>query len=122
MKTAALLIGTIVSGATGNLLLKAGMNTIGSPSEAGLPLLRWLLAVFTTPQILGGIVLYVGSFVMWLAVLSLMDISKAYPIFVAGSFLIVLGIGAALLSEHLTPLRILAGVLVLAGVVIGSQT
>jgi len=122
VKTALLLVGCIVTGASGNLLLKAGMNVVGSPGEAGLSLVAWLLRVFTTPQILGGIVLYVASFVLWLGVLSLMDISKAYPIFVAGSFLIVIGIGATLLSEHLTPLRIVAAILVMAGVIVGGQT
>lgn len=122
VKTALLLVGCIVTGASGNLLLKAGMNLIGTPGEAGLSLFSWLVRVFITPQILGGIVLYVASFVMWLAVLSLMDISKAYPIFVAGSFLIVIGIGATLLSEQLTPIRVLAAVLVLAGVVVGAQS
>jgi multidrug transporter EmrE-like cation transporter len=122
VKTAVLLIGCIISGASGNLLLKSGMNTVGSPSAAGLSLVRWIMAVFMTPHILGGVVLYVVSFVIWLAILSMMDISKAYPLFVAGSFLIVMGIGATLLSEHLTPLRIVAGVLILAGVIVGSQT
>ncbi len=122
MKTALLLVGCIVSGASGNLLLKAGMNVVGSPGEAGLSLFAWLLRVFMTPQILGGIVLYVASFVIWLAVLSLMDISKAYPIFVAGSFLIVMGIGATLLSEQLTPIRLVAAVLVMVGVIIGGQS
>lgn len=122
VKTALLVVGCIVSGASGNLLLKAGMNAVGSPSEAGLSMVAWLLKVFTTTQILGGIVLYVASFVMWLGVLSLMDISKAYPIFVAGSFLIVMGIGATLLSEQLTPMRVFAAIFVMAGVIMGGQS
>ncbi len=73
------------------------------------------------PQIVGGIVLYVASLVMWLAVLSLMDISKAYPLFVGGSFLIVMIAGATLLDEHIRLIRIIAALLALAGVIIGSQ-
>lgn len=122
MRSVLLMACCIVTGAGGNLLLKAGMNKVGTPFGSGEPMLGYFIRVFTTPHILAGIALYVSSFVVWLVVLSTMDISKAYPFFVAGSFLIVMVAGGTLLVERLTAARIVAAAFILGGIILGSRT
>ena len=89
MPKALMILINIVFAAGGNLLLKHGMNAAGSVADTHLPLLQYAFQTFTRPQILLGIALYIISFVLWLALLSMMDISIVYPIFVSGAFLIV---------------------------------
>ena len=111
---------TIVCGAGGNLLLKYGMNAAGSIADTHLPLLQYALQTFLRPQILLGILLYILSFVLWLALLSMMDISIVYPVFVSGAFLIVTLGSIFLFGEHVTALRILGTAVVALGIALVS--
>ncbi len=117
-----MILANIVFAAGGNLLLKSGMNAAGSVAETHLPLAQYALQALTRPQILIGVALYIVSFVMWLALLSMMDISLVYPIFVSAAFLIVMLGSILLFGEHVTPLRILGTAVVAAGIALVSMS
>lgn len=117
-----MILANIIFAAGGNLLLKSGMNAAGSVSETHLPLAQYALLVFTKPQILIGVGLYIVSFVMWLALLSMMDISVVYPIFVSAAFLIVMAGSVLWFGENVNLLRALGTLVVAAGIAMVSMS
>ena len=117
MRTA-LLIGCILLTAGGNLILKVGMNRMGPLSESSLALPAYALRTALQPAILIGLACYVLSFVMWLGLLSVAQISTVYPIFVSAAFTLVMGASVALLGEQMTLPRIIGTVTVLIGIII----
>jgi drug/metabolite transporter (DMT)-like permease len=57
----------------------------------------------------------------WIAALSKLDLSRAYP-FVSASFVLVLVLSAIIFGESLTVFKIVGGLLIVLGLIIGSQT
>jgi drug/metabolite transporter (DMT)-like permease len=102
--------------ATAQLLLKSGvMHLLGS--AAGASKTAQAISVMSSPLILSGLLCFAASVVTWLAVLSRLDVSQAYPFVSLGIVLTMLG-GHYLLGEPLQNTRILGGVLIVAGVLI----
>jgi multidrug transporter EmrE-like cation transporter len=118
----ALLVGCIVLAPAGNLLLKWGMDDCGSIAQADLGIVQYYCKVFAKPQILVGAAFYIVSALMWMAVLSMMDISAAYPIFVSSAFLIVTVSAVLFFHEHVNVVRILGMMVVVLGIVLVSQS
>lgn len=104
----------------GNLLLKAGMSQMGSVSTTDMSRLQYAVQALTRPQVLLGGVLYLASFVMWLSLLSMMDISVVYPIFVSGAFLLVTAGSVLWLGEQVTTGRIVGTLIVALGIALVS--
>lgn len=80
-----------------------------------------LVGVLSSPAVLGGFALYGLSALLWLGVLSKVDVSVAYP-FVALGFVITLLCGALLFGEQVTGLRIAGTVLICAGVILVGRS
>jgi multidrug transporter EmrE-like cation transporter len=95
--------------------LKAGMSSEGVRVAMGQPYsLKTLFYVLTNRYVFGGFVLYGVGAVVWLAVLSKWDVSKAYPMVGLG-FILTAAIGF-LLGEQVTASRVGGVLLVCAGV------
>jgi drug/metabolite transporter (DMT)-like permease len=102
--------------ATAQLLLKSGvMHLLGSTAAASKT--AQAISAMTSPLILSGLLCFAASVLTWLAVLSRLDVSQAYPFVSLGIVLTMLG-GHYLLGEPLQNTRILGGVLIVAGVLI----
>lgn len=101
----------------GQLLLKAGMNDIGTINGIGPSDLAGLIgSVLTTWKTLLGLACFGASSLFWLVVLSRVPLSVAYP-FVALSYLIILGFSVLVLRER-PPLVTWAGAsLIMTGIV-----
>ena len=116
-----LLLVAIGMSTTGELLLKRGMNMVGvlhlNP-EQFFPL---LLKAFSNVYVLAGFALIFGGSIFWLAVLSRVDLSWAYPMLSLGYVLVVLE-SWILLNEPVTPLRILGVLVICLGVFIVSRS
>ncbi|MSQ15068.1 MAG: multidrug resistance protein [Dehalococcoidia bacterium] len=121
LRPLAFLLVAVTFSAVGELLLKHGMNKVGVLSLQPEQILPSLLKVFTTPPIvLGFSSIFLGS-IFWLAVISRVPLSYAYPM-LSTSYVIVVVASWLLLGEQLTQMRI-AGVLVIcAGVAIVSRS
>ncbi len=117
-----LLLGCIILAPAGNLLLKWGMNECGSIAETNLGVVPYYLNVFTKPQVWVGTVCYIVSALLWMAVLGMMDISAAYPIFVSAAFLIVTVAAVIFFQEHVNWVRIVGILVVVAGIFLVSQS
>ncbi|MCK4323536.1 MAG: hypothetical protein KAW89_03330 [Armatimonadetes bacterium] len=117
-----LLLGCIILAPAGNLLLKWGMNECDSITETNVGVVRYYLDVLSKPQVLAGMGIYIVSALFWLAVLGMMDLSAAYPIFVSGAFLIVTVAAVLLFQEHVNLVRILGILVMLLGIFLVSQS
>jgi multidrug transporter EmrE-like cation transporter len=105
----AALAGTIVLGVLGQTLLKAGVG--GADGSAGLAEIARHVASL---PVLAGVACYGLSAVLWLAVLTQMNLSVAYPMG-AASYVLVLLVASAM-GESVPPLRWLGVVCIVIGI------
>lgn len=111
--TVAILLTSIALATTGQLLLKAGMNRVGEVTLREIPTL--LASVFTTWQLLVGLIAFGASSVFWLVALSTVPLSTAYPV-VSLSYVALLGASWALLGERPGATVWIGAALIMAGV------
>lgn len=106
--------------AVAQVLFKFGMSSESvRTAMAGGSAVRTALAVFLNPGVLGGLSLYGVGTVLWLGVLSRIEVSQAYP-FVGFGFVLTALIGYALFGDTLGPLRIGGIALVMTGILLIS--
>jgi multidrug transporter EmrE-like cation transporter len=111
----------ILLNACAQLLLKAGTNRLGEITLAPSTLLPTLMQLGTNLPILGGLALYGLSVITWIAGLSRVDVSIAYPLLSLGY--VVNAIAAYyLFGEVLSTQRILAIGIILLGVYILARS
>ena len=110
-----------VLSATGNLLIKNAARSMGGLNLSGGQLARTLFHLFTNPGIVLGLALYLVGFVLWAKVLSTVDISLAYPIFVSLAFVIVVVGSRIFFGESLNPLKILGIAVITLGIIVVSR-
>lgn len=108
-----LLVVAILLSTTGELFFKMGMDAIGG-LEFSVP---GLVRTFLTWQVLLGFALFFGGAVVWLKVLSLADLSWAYPMLALGYPLVVLE-SRLILGEPVNAQRIVGSMVILGGVAI----
>ena len=96
---------------TGQLLFKLGLDRTGALT------LHNLLAVFLSPLIWAGLVLYVIATVIWFYVLSRAQLNVVYPL-QSISYILALVLSIVILHEQATPLRWVGTVVILIGVVL----
>ena len=115
MKTYLLALGSIVISVLAQFTLKLGTGAPAFRSLAGKRLdLSLLLTVITEPYVLLGFFLYGLGAVVWLAVLSEWEVSKAYPLVGAGFALSV--VAGYVLGEQVTLSRIIGVCFICFGV------
>ena len=112
---------SVLGGAIGQILLKRGMGSLGpltlSPSQIWSVLWRMI----TNPYVVIGLGIYVLSTVFWLAALSRVDLSFAYP-FASLSYIIMLIASWSLFKEEITLLRLIGTLVIGVGVLIISRS
>ncbi len=107
------LFAAIVLTVSGELMLKHAMNTHGPLRLHDRALLLALLRVFARPLVIAGFGLVFSASVLWLSVVSQMELSVAYPM-LSTSYGLVLAASALVLGERVTRRQWL-GVLVITG-------
>lgn len=111
----------VVAGATGQVLLKKGMGSMGPLTLSTDQLLSILLRIATNPYVVIGLAIYVGGTVFWLAALSRVDLSYAYP-FASLSYVVMLVASWQLFNEQISPMRLLGTLVVGLGVFLISRS
>lgn len=111
----ALLLFAVASAATGQVMLKHGMQiaTARAADSGGSLALR----AATSPWVLLGLVVFGISAVAWLAALSRVPLSVAYP-FNALGYLVILTASVVILHERANALTWLGSLLVVSGLLI----
>ena len=99
----------------GEMLLKAGMNQVGSLEFTGWHAIPQLVRAFTNPAVLGGFILIFGGSLFWLSVISRSHLSWAYPM-LSMSYVIVVVLSAIFFSEPITTWRVVGVLTIIAGV------
>ena len=94
---------------------------MGGLNLSGGQLARTLFHLFTNPGIVLGLALYLVGFVLWAKVLTFVDISLAYPIFISLAFVLVVVGSRIFLSESLNPLKILGIAIIALGIIVVSR-
>ena len=121
MMILALILTGVLLNTTAQLLLKAGMSQIGHFEFSAANIIPIGFKVIANLPIVGGLFLYVMSVVVWLLVLSRVQVSFAYPMLSIGY--IVNAIAAYyLFGEPLTSMRMLGIFIIIAGVYLVAQT
>ncbi len=117
-----LLIASVLSNVTANVLLKKGVIAFGGISGDKTKLLAEISKAVFNPFILIGLSLYGFSFLIWLRVLSFNDLTKAYPIFVSAVFILTTIASVRFLHESVSVTRIIGIVIVLVGIIIVARS
>ena len=112
----ALLIISVFSNVTANILLKKGIISFGGVSGQKAKLFFELTKAATSPFVILGIVLYGFSFLIWLRILSFNDLSRAYPIFATIVFLLTTAGAVFFLNESVSILRFVGIAIILVGI------
>jgi multidrug transporter EmrE-like cation transporter len=108
---------TIVFTVYGQLVLKWQMKDVGPLPESGLQKLVFLFALVANPWILSGFAAAFLASLSWMAAMTRLEMSYAYP-FMSLAFVIVVGAGSLVYGEALTIGKILGTLLVICGLIV----
>jgi drug/metabolite transporter (DMT)-like permease len=112
---------SVIGGAFGQILLKKGMTTMGPMTISGSQLFSMLWRMGTNPYVIVGLAIYVCGTVFWLAALSRVDLSFAYP-FASLSYVVMLAASWLLFRENISLVRLMGTAVVALGVIIISRS
>ncbi len=121
LKTVILLLVAIATSTTGELLLKHGINMVGALHLNPELFIPSPAKAFTNPFVLAGFALIFGGSIFWLAAISRVDLSWAYPMLSLG-YIIVVAEPWILLNEPVTPLRFIGVLVICLGVFLLSRS
>ena len=122
VKSILLILLSIVIAIGGQVLLKIGMNQISSDEILSFVGARnFFIAILKSPKVMTGLFLYGLSAVVWLIILTRVDLSFAYPM-IGISYIFMLLISKFLLNEQVSPLRWIGAVVISIGVVIITRS
>ena len=111
----ALVLFAVIAASGGQLMLKHGMQVATARTRGGGGSL--VIAAATTPWVLLGLLVFAVSAVVWLAALSRVPLSLAYP-FNALGYLVILTASIVVLHERANLMTWAGTVLVVSGLVI----
>jgi multidrug transporter EmrE-like cation transporter len=117
-----LILLTALGALASQLLLKQGVKGSGELSLTSLSQLGALCwQIITTPALLLGYILAGVTAIIWLLVLSRMDLSHATPVLNGVYYILLMLASAFVLREDVTPWRIGGAILIVVGVAVLSR-
>jgi multidrug transporter EmrE-like cation transporter len=111
---------TVIIGAVAQTMMKLGTRQLGEFGD--MPLGQYLSKLMLSPLILVAIASYGLGVILYMFLLSRLDLSFLYPVMTALGVVAATFVSAAFLHEEVSPGRILGIVVVLGGVYIISWT
>ena len=120
-KSILLILLSITIAVGGQILLKIGMNKIGEINISSASSVGHLFTgIVKSPTVLVGLFLYAISAVLWLIVISSVDLSFAYP-FIGLTYVLILVVSKFVLKEDVNPIRWIGTAIITIGVVVISR-
>lgn len=115
------IVTSVFLSALAQIALKTGMMKYKLVTENAETLVQksWLIA--TNIYVLAGLCLYVLGMLVWLAVLTNIDVSKAYP-FVGLGFIFTMVLAYFILGEQISLIRIIGVIQIIIGVMLVSRS
>jgi drug/metabolite transporter (DMT)-like permease len=124
-KTSPMLIGLILTSvllaALAQITLKHGMNQVTHEVGTANLKLTSLKAMATNAAVIGGLVIFAFSAIVWLLVLSRASLSFAYP-FASLSYLVIVLADKFVFDQQIPVLRWVGVAFIMAGIVLVAQT
>jgi multidrug transporter EmrE-like cation transporter len=112
---------SVLGSVVGQLMLKKGMNDMGKVTLSINQLLAIVWKMLTNPYVFFGLAIYLIGTIFWLAALSRVDLSYAYP-FASLSYVIMLVASWLLFAENFSWGRLMGAVVIGIGVFLISRT
>lgn len=121
MQTFPLILASVALSALAQIALKYGMSSLAVQKsiKTGLPA-DMVINIASSPMVMLGIGLYFGSMLIWLFVLSKVDVSYAYP-FVALGFVFTALLGKWVFDDEFSVSKIIGTLLIVCGVVVMAR-
>ena len=110
------IVSSVLLNALAQILLKAGMKTFNN-IDLKNNLMQTLISISLNPYIIFGFIAYCISIILWLWVLSKVDVSLAYP-FQALGYIVVTILAWLIFQEDINLTRIIALIFISLGLII----
>ena len=110
-----LILFNVALAVSGQLAIKAGMNQVGYITSKNS--MSLMMAAFKNPYVILGLIAYTLAAGTWIAVLSRVEVSFAYPMLSLGYVAIVI-LSAIYLHESVTLMRVVGTFLIVVGVAV----
>jgi drug/metabolite transporter (DMT)-like permease len=111
---------TVLLTVYGQLVIKWQTQKAGEFPHGASARISYLAHFLGNPWVISSLLSAVVAAFAWIAALSRLDLSRAYP-FVSASFVLVLALSAIIFGESMTLPKLAGAVLIVAGLIIGSQ-
>jgi drug/metabolite transporter (DMT)-like permease len=111
---------TVLLTVYGQLIIKWQTGKAGEFPSSASDRVSYLTHFLINPWVISSLLSAVVAAFAWIAALSKLELSRAYP-FVSASFVLVLILSAIVFGESLTLTKIAGAALIVAGLIIGSQ-
>ncbi len=120
MHPIALVLMSVVPAVLGQIVLKGAIEGLGVTVDSAGPA-GYFARLLTTPAVLAALALYGVSSLIWMVVLSKLDLSLAYPM-VSMGYVLVVFFSWLFLKEPVSALRVVGLAVICLGVVIISRS
>ena len=110
------IISSVLLNAFAQILLKAGMKQFGN-IDLKNNIMNTCISIAFNPYIISGFIAYGVSILLWLWVLSKVDVSLAYP-FQALGYIVVTILAWIIFQENISYIRIIALLFITIGLII----
>lgn len=119
--TTMLIFFSVFLSAAAQIMLKLGVDAANSSSLDSKTQLASLFQMLLSPSVILGLALYGTGALLWLLVLSRIDVTRAYP-FVGAGFIVTMILGSIFLKETITTERLLGTLLISGGVLLVGRS
>ena len=120
-KTLVLAFVSILLLVAGQSFLKYGLTRVGGVNFAGGQVIAGLRTIVGSPHIVAGFIFYGLSSLIWLDVLSKLELSYAFPL-VSLTYVFTLFVGGVFFGEAITWTRIAGVLVIISGVVLVARS
>lgn len=111
---------TILLTVYGQLVIKWQVLLAGEFPIGGRDQMAFLLRLLLSPWVISAFLAALLASVTWMAAMTKLQLSHAYP-FMSLAFILILIFSGLLFHEPITPLKIFGIILVIVGLAVGSQ-
>lgn len=111
---------TVLLTVYGQIVIKWQVLEAGAFPETTVDRLQFLARLLLNPWVVSGIAAAFGAMVSWMAAMTKLPLSHAYP-FTSLAFVLVLFASGWFFDEPVTPLKLAGVALVILGIAVGSQ-
>ncbi len=114
-----MILGSVLLNAVAQLLIRKGMLVVGTVGVSNFS--QNVVPMLLNPWLWGAMVSYAVSILLWMSVLSKVEVSFAYP-FLSIGYIFAAVVGYMAFNEHLFLTRIIGIIVICIGVVLISRS